>query len=159
MNLIPVLILDKTILLPSMELRMDFDGTIDKKIFSMSESYYNSNILIVHHELDVKKIKTNKLPKVGTLGVIKLHIDMPNGKTKIVIEGLRRVKIDNYLENELLEAETTEFELGEPTNEEIAYLRVLYNHLEKYMHYSNLSEDIFNHALSIDNLDEFVDLW
>ena len=157
MNLIPVLILDKTILLPSMELRMDFDGTIDKKIFSMSESYYNSNILIVHHELDGKKIKTNKLPKVGTLGVIKLHIDMPNGKTKIVIEGLRRVKIDNYLENELLEAEISEFELSEPTKEEIAYLRVLYNHLEKYMHYSNLSEEFFNHALSIDNLDEFVD--
>ena len=48
-------------------------------------------------------------------------------------ERLRRVKIDNYLENELLEAETTEFELGEPTNDEIAYLRVLYNHLEKYI--------------------------
>ena len=157
MNLIPVLILDKTILLPSMELRMDFDSTVDKKLFSMSESYYNSNILVVHHSLNGKKIKTKDLPKVGTLGVIKLHIDMPNGKTKIVIEGLRRVKIDNYLENELLEAETTEFEFGEPTNDEIAYLRVLYNHLEKYMHYSNLSEDFFNRALSIDNLDEFVD--
>ena len=35
MNLIPVLILDKTILLPSMELRMDFDSTVDKKLFSI----------------------------------------------------------------------------------------------------------------------------
>ena len=85
---LPVLILDEAILLPSMELRMDFDNTVNKKIFSISESYYNSNILIVHHKLDDKNIDIVNLPDVGVVGVIKLHIDMPNGKTKIVIQGL-----------------------------------------------------------------------
>ena len=157
-NNLPVLILDAAILLPSMELRMDFDTTVDKRLFSLSESYYGSNILVVHHKIEKgKQIAKENLPLVGVVGVIKLHIDLPNGKTKIVIEGLRRVKISSYIENELLEAEIDELEKNDPSKEEIAYQRVLYNHLEKYMHYSNLSEDFFNHALSISNLDSFID--
>ena len=155
-NNLPVLLLDKALLLPSMELRMDFDGNIDKKLFSVAESYHNSNLLVVNYDLS-KKINKNKLPKVGVIGVIKLHIDMPNGKTKIVLEGLRRVKINSYIEEDLLKADIEELVKNEPTNDEIAYLRVLYNHLEKYMHYSNLHEDVFNTAFNIDDLDEFID--
>lgn len=154
---LPVLILDEAILLPSMELRMDFDNTVNKKIFSISESYYNSNILIVHHKLDDKNIDIVNLPDVGVVGVIKLHIDMPNGKTKIVIQGLKRVKVESYTEDETLSAEVVDFEKKEMTNDEVAYLRVLYSHLEKYMHYSNLTEDFFNHAFNILDLDEFID--
>ena len=34
---LPVLLLDEVVLLPSMELRMDFDNSVDKKIFSISD--------------------------------------------------------------------------------------------------------------------------
>ena len=104
-NNLPVLILNDALLLPSLELRMDFDTSVDKKLFSLAEGYYGSNLLIVHHQLDPnKKFNVKNLPKVGVVGVIKLHIDLPNGKTKIVVEGLKRVKILSYSQGETLEA-------------------------------------------------------
>ena len=48
-NNLPVLVLEDAYILPTSELRMDFDSKIDKKIFSMSESYYGSNIIIISH--------------------------------------------------------------------------------------------------------------
>ena len=104
-NNLPVLILNDTLLLPSLELRMDFDNTVEKKVFSLAEGYYGSNLLIIQQELDPnKKINIKTLPKVGIVGIIKLHIDLPNGKTKIVVEGVKRVKILSYNQGEVLEA-------------------------------------------------------
>ena len=82
------------------------------KLFSLSEGYYGSNLLIVHHNLEMgDKININDLPKVGIVGVIKLHIDLPNGKTKIVVEGVKRVKILSYNQAETLEATVEDIDL------------------------------------------------
>ena len=155
-NNLPVLVLDNAYILPTSELRMDFDSKVDKKLFSLSESYYNSNILIVHHNVE-KKLNLDNMPRVGIIALIKLHMDLPNGKTKLVIEGLRRVKISNYVQGEILEANYEEIENTNDKKEELAYLRVLYNHIERYMDFSNLSEDFLKHALRIEDLDKFID--
>ena len=154
---LPVLILDDAYILPSAELRMDFDKKIDKRLFSLSEGYHNSNLLIVHHKLNGKMPNFDDLPRVGVLAKIKLHIEMPNGKTKLVLEGLRRVKINNYIDGDILEANYGEIENYNDDKEELAYLRVLYNHIEKYLTFSDLSEEFLLTALKIDNLDEFID--
>ena len=96
-NNLPVLVLEDAFLLPSLELRMDFDTSFDKKIFSICEGYHNSNILIINYKIGKKKIDLDKLPRIGIEGVIKLHMDLPNGKTKVVVEGLRRIKISSYV--------------------------------------------------------------
>ena len=157
-NNLPVLLLNDTVLLPSGELRMDFDTNAEKKLFSLAEGYYGSNLLIVHYNFEKDKpIDISQLPKIGVVAIIKLHIDLPNGKTKIVVQGLKKVKILAYAEGETLEAEIEDLIDENDKKEELAYLRVLYNHIEKYVNYSNLSEDFLNAALRIDNLDEFID--
>ena len=97
---LPVLVLSDTVLLPSNEIRADFDSEIEKKLFSLSEGYYSSSLLIVHSDLNDNKIDINNLPQVGIVGLIKLRLDMPNGKTKIVIMGEKRVKISNYKQSD-----------------------------------------------------------
>ncbi len=154
---LPVLVLDDAYILPTSELRMDFDKKIDKKLFSLAESYYGSNIIIVNQSLKNKNIDIDNLPRVGILGMIKLHMDLPNGKTKMVIEGLRRIKIANYVQGEILEAKYEEIENTIDKKEEAAYLRVLYNHIERYMEISNLSEEFLINAEKIDDLGEFTD--
>ena len=157
-NNLPVLVLDNAYILPSSELRMDFAGDLEKKLFSLSEGYYGSNMLIVHSKLNKsKKVNINKLPKIGVVGIVKLHIDLPNGKTKVVVEGIKRVKIVEYLPGDTLEAKIEDLKKEDNAKEELAYLRVLYRHIEKYMHFSNLSEEFLNTALSFDNLGEFID--
>ena len=157
-NNLPVLILSDALLLPSLELRMDFDTSVDKKLFSLAEGYYGSNLLIIQKELDPnKKFNIKELPKVGVVGVIKLHIDLPNGKTKIVVEGVKRVKILSYNQGETLEATVEDVDLVINPKEELAYLRILYGYLEKYMDYSDLNPNLLDEAYKIDNLSNFMD--
>ena len=99
-NNLPVLILDDAYILPSAELRMDFDKKIDKKLFSISESYHNSNIIVVHHELNNGVPTLDELPRIGVVAIIKLRLEMPNGKTRLIIIGESRVKIFAYSKDE-----------------------------------------------------------
>lgn len=159
-NNLPVLLVDNTYILPYSEIRMDFDSKVDKKLFSLSESYYGSNLLIVQHKLNRNKklLELDTLPRIGILATIKLHLDMPNGKTKIVIEGLKRVKIKSYIEGDILEADYEELiTLDNNTKEIKAYLKILYDYLEKYVSYSNLSEEFLDTALSIGDINDFID--
>ena len=156
---LPVLVLNDTILLPFHEMRADFDTKLEKHLFSVAESYHESNLLIVHSKFDTTMpIEVSNLPKIGIVGKIKLHIDMPNGKTKIVIEGLRRVKINEYKNNQVLEAEVEEIEENTIENEEIlAYSRTLYKKIESYIEIVSLSEEIRRILPTIENLSELTD--
>jgi len=157
---LPVLVLNDTVLLPSSEIRMTFDSTLEKQLFSLSESYYDSKILIINNNLDLSNtIESDSLPKIGIVGIIKLHIDLPNGKTKIVVYGSKRVKIIDYKQGEhVLEAEIEEIEEDNISEKEhSAYLRALYNKIEKYQEYSNLKDDTLDMILKIESLKELTD--
>lgn len=156
---LPVLVLSDTILLPSSEMRMDFDSTLEKKLFSLAEGYYDSSLLIINSIIDINNpIDINQLPKVGVIGKIKLHIDLPNGKTKIVVSGERRVNIIEYKNgNQVLEAEIEEIEEIINDKEQAAYLRALYKKIENYHEVSNLNENFFETALKIEDLSALTD--
>ena len=156
---LPVLVLNDTVLLPSSEMRMNFDSSFEKQLFSLSEGYYDSNLLIINGNFDMNvPIDIDNLPKIGVVGKIKLHIDLPNGKTKIVIYGERRVKILEYKKgNQVLEAEIEE--VAEEVNEKeySAYLRALYKKIENYQEVSNLNEKFLETVFKIESLSELTD--
>lgn len=159
-SVLPVLVLSDTVLLPSSEIRADFDSNLEKKLFSISEGYYGSSLLIVHSNLDIKQpVDIHNLPKIGVVGIIKLHLDMPNGKTKIVILGERRVKITSYREsNQVLEAELEEIEDVITPKEQLVYGRALYKKIDDYIEVSNLKEDFVNTIQQIENLSTLTDI-
>lgn len=155
---LPVLVLSDTVLLPSNEIRADFDSEIEKKLFSLSEGYYSSSLLIVHSDLNDNKIDINNLPQVGIVGLIKLRLDMPNGKTKIVIMGEKRVKILNYKQSDqVLEAEIDDIEDAINSDDNLAYGRILYKKIDNYIEASDFREDFINDINKIDNLSDLTD--
>lgn len=156
---LPVLVLSDTVLLPSSEIRMNFDSSLEKQLFSVAEGYYDSNLLIINGNFDVNKpIDIDSLPKVGIVGKIKLHIDLPNGKTKIVVYGEKRVNILEYKKgNQVLEAEIEELEEIINEKENSAYLRALYKKIENYQEVSNLNENFFETVFKIESLNELTD--
>ena len=155
---LPVLVLSDTVLLPSNEIRADFDSEIEKKLFSLSEGYYSSSLLIVHSDLNDNKIDINNLPQVGIVGLIKLRLDMPNGKTKIVIMGEKRVKILNYKQSDqVLEAEIDDIEDVINSDDNLAYGRILYKKIDNYIESSDFREDFINDINKIDNLSDLTD--
>lgn len=154
---LPVLVLSDTVLLPSNEIRADFDSEIEKRLFSLSEGYYSSSLLIVHSGLNDNKIDINNLPQVGIVGLIKLRLDMPNGKTKIVIMGEKRVKILNYKQfDQVLEAEIDDIE-DVINSDDKPYGRILYKKIDNYIEASDFREDFINDINKIDNLSDLTD--
>ncbi len=159
-NNLPVLVLEDVVLLPSGEIRMDIDSELEKKLFSISEGYYGSQLVIVHSKLDSsKKVEIATFPKIGILGNIKLHINLPNGKTKITIHGEKRVQILEYKNgNQVLEAKIEDvFEEPLSEKEQKAYGRALYKKIEQYIEVTDLKEDVINTFTQMENLADLTD--
>lgn len=161
MNL-PVLLLRDIVLFPHGEIRLEFEQIEDKQLLSLAEAYYNNQVMIVipndplEEDPDILE-----LPKIGVIGVIKMKMDMPNGKTRVVISGLSRSVIDVYTkEDDLFEATTgtlPTYEIDTKTN--IAYIRTLTSNLETYLkEVSYVSNGSLASLNGVDDLDHLTDL-
>lgn len=161
MNL-PVLLLRDIVLFPYGEIRLEFEQIEDKQLLSLAEAYYNNQVMIVIPNDPLEEDpEILELPKVGVIGNIKMKMDMPNGKTRVIISGLTRSVIDNYTkEDDLFEATTgslPNYELD--TKTKVAYIRTLTSNLETYLkevpYASNSNISSLN---GVDDLDHLTDL-
>lgn len=135
---LPIIILKGAVLLPYCELRIEFKEENEKSVIKIAEELYDKNILIVtpvdplEEHIDIKK-----LPKVATIGKIKLNMELPNNITRVLIEGVRRVNVLEYIENNpenMLSAnirQTTQFAIA--PKDETALIRKIINELESYV--------------------------
>ena len=100
---LPVLIIDDNVLFPLCEIKIESDDTKVKKITTFSENYFNSHLLVVCTS-NTNHVK-QELPNIGIIAAIKMKLDMPNGKTKITLNGIRRVHVcDYHLDNGVYDA-------------------------------------------------------
>lgn len=133
---LPVLLIRNMVLFPWSEIRLEFDNDADKKIISVAESYYENKLIIVNpKDLLEADPDISELPKIGVLAQIKMKIDMPNGKTRIILSGVNRVQIYAYTkEDNLFEAMISNISNEEmDVKEEMAYSRALIKHIEVYV--------------------------
>lgn len=163
---LPVLILRNIVLFPYSEIRIEIDNIEDKKLISLAESYYNNNILVVTKrdsdiDNDIDNIDLNQLPKVGVVGEIKLKMDMPNGKMRLVIAGVTRNKVyaysedDNVLDSMVGNATYDELD----SIEEAAYARSLIKQVELYINsVPQIGNSLLSQISNISNIDKLTDL-
>ena len=141
-SILPILVLKDIVLLPNNEMRLEFVTEEDKSLISLAESFYNKHILIINQKDDLD-IEEN-YPIIGVIGYISMKLDMPNKKTRIVINGLKRAKVSKtYVENDILVGELTSIEEELEYIEESAYKRSIFNSLEKFL---NENEDYVNNV-------------
>ncbi len=159
---LPVLIIKNLILFPSSEIRLEFEREEEKQLLSLSENYYQNKIIVVNpiHDFDTS-IDANELPMIGVVGLIKMKMEMPNGKTRIIIKGENRAKIYAYSKDEeLFEAMTTNIETAPiDPKEELAYKRILLKNLENYINkVPYISNAILSQVENIGNLSKLTDV-
>lgn len=159
---LPVLLLKNMVLFPYNEIRIEFDSDNDKRLLSLAESCYDNNILIVNPS---DSLETNpeidELPTYGIIGKIKMKLDMPNGKTRIIILGEARVKIFAYSKDEgIYEALYSNMPIEELTvKEEMAYVRALNKHIDVYVReVPYMSNTILSQTAGINNIDKLTDI-
>lgn len=159
---LPVLLLKNMVLFPYNEIRIELDSTEDKKIISLSESCYDNKILIVNPK-DTLEIspEIDELPNYGIVGKIKMKLDMPNGKTRIIILGESRVKVFAYSKDEgIYEALFSYLPTEELSpQEEMAYVRALNKHIDVYVHeVPYMSNTILSQTAGINDIDKLTDI-
>lgn len=159
---LPVLLLKNMVLFPYNEIRLEFENDNDKKLLSLSESCYENSILIVNPNDSLETDpEIDELPNYGVVGKIKMKLDMPNGKTRIILLGENRAKIYAYSKDDgIYEALYSNSSIEEMSvKEEIAYVRALNKHIDVYVReVPYMSNTILSQTAGINSIERLTDI-
>ena len=158
-----VLFLRDVILLPYNELRIEINSELEKKIIANSEIRHDSHLLLVNLlDSTEEKPSLRKLPKIAILGKIKTKLELSNGQVRLVLTGLDRVEVLNYIENndgtyESFVIPTKDYDYSEI--EANALKRILLKDLSDYIEISsNISNNVLGRISGVSSLGRLSDI-
>lgn len=161
---LPVILLKGIVLLPNNELRLEFDNEESKNIIDLSELFHENRILVVSGSDPLEESPDKKeLPKIGVISEITRKIELPNGNVRVVIKGIERAEVFEYLnlnKKDVLEAIVSSLEVEEIDEKtETAMVRKLYRELETYIkRVPYMSNSILASVDSVKRLSVMTDL-
>ncbi len=129
-----VILLRGIVLLPHCELRIEINNDIERKVIEDAEKFNDGILLIVSPVNPLEEVvKDTDFLKIGTIGKVKLKMELQNNITRVVIEGINRVNVNEYIStaNNSFEATiepTTKFVINQ--KDEIALIRKLVGEVE-----------------------------
>lgn len=133
---LPVILLRGLVSLPHSEIKLEISRDIDIKAVEIAEKFHDNHILVAC-QLDPleENPDINETSKVGIIGSIKMKMNMPNGKVRIIIRGLNRAHIYTYSNIDgmfdAIIGPITKVELDSKI--ELAHIRKLLTTLERYV--------------------------
>ena len=154
-----VLVINDMVIFPNNEVRIEYDNNYDKQMVDIVD-LIDDNLMIIVNPIDDGDISVTSFPKYGVLGRLKLKMNVPNGKTRIVIEGLDRVEISSLVEDGYhFRADYKDIEEFPETEEEKNYFNIVVKSLESYVtKVPYMSNAIMSQLSGIDTLNDLCDL-
>ena len=149
---LPVILLRGIVLLPNTEIRIEFENDNSKNIIDVSEMFHDNEVLVVS---SIDKYEEgndiNNFSKIGVIAKISHKIELPNGNVRILLTGISRANIHEYLnwnrKDEVLESIVSKINNYEIDSEkEMAVIRKIYREVENYI---KLVPYISNSVLSL----------
>lgn len=156
---LPVLILNKMTMFPSIDVRIDFNKEEEKKLVEVSEKYFKGKVVLVSKEDPLEENPDLKeLLKIGVLAQITTKMQLPNGAVRVTFHGIKRLEIEKYYQEEGILHAKTKVLLTEEVNpkEEVAYLQGIKNTFRKLS--ENNPEFSMNQIFYINDLDTLTDI-
>lgn len=162
---LPVIILKGIILLPNNDIRLEFSNDESKNIIDISEMFHDNEILVVSM-LDQmqQKLEVEKLPRIGVIASISHRIELPNGKTRVIITGKKRAQIHEYLNLnnnlEVLESIVSNIEKEKiEEQEELGIIRKIYKEIETSVKkLPNMSNSVMALIINSTDLSKMTDI-
>lgn len=149
---LPVILLRGIVLLPNTEIRLEFENDESKNIIDVSEMFHDNEVLVVSSKDPIEEgTDINNFSKIGVIAKISHKIELPNGNLRVMLTGLARATIHEYLnwnrQGEVLESIVSKINNYEiDSQKEIAIIRKLYREVEDYI---KLVPYISNSVLSL----------
>ena len=159
---LPVIILKGIILLPNNEIRLEFDNT-NSNVIDIAEMFHDNEILIVNQNNPLEETPDKSdLPKIGVIGKITHKVELPNGKTRIIIKGIKRANIHEYLNHsadviESIVSETNFKKIDEDVEE--VTIKKIYQEVERYIKsVPYISNSVISLIMNVTELDKMTDI-
>ncbi|EZH66854.1 peptidase [Bacillaceae bacterium JMAK1] len=159
---IPLLPLRGVLVFPGMVLHLDVGRA--KSVRALEQVMVEDQEIILASQVDlsVDEPKKEDLYEVGTLAYVKQMVKMPNGTTRILVEGLKRATIEQFNENDeyydvsiTIPEQTSDVEDEKAT----ALMRTVLKQFENYTKLSTkVSKDTLKSVQDIDDPGYFADL-
>ena len=158
MNKILVLVINDMVIFPNNEVRIEYDNNYDKQMVEIVDRI-GDNLMLIVNPIDEGEINLTSFPKYGVLGRLKLKMNVPNGKTRIVIEGIERVAISSVEEDGYyFEAEYSTIDIKQNEQEQ-TYRSVLIKSVENFMtKIPTTGNAIMSQLTGMDSLNDLCDL-
>jgi len=164
MNNLPVMLLKGIVLLPYQDVKLDLSSNISSKVIDVAINKYDSNILVICPVNPYEEAPDiSDLPNVGVVGKIVNKLDLPNGNIRIVVSGIKRVKISQFIHRkedyDLLTSEFDEVELPKFDEvEETALRRKIIELLKEYIETSMSSNSVLASIRNVVDLGRLTDI-
>lgn len=164
-NNLPVILLRGLVLLPFNDLKLEFENDESRNVIDMAELFHDGELLVVLQS-DPYEVNPDikSLPKIGVIAKITHKMVLPNGKVRIVLTGIRRNKIINFVNlknaSNSLEALVEDIEQEKiDILEEQAIIRKIRRELDFYVrNVPNMGNSVFSSLSIIKELDKFTDI-
>ena len=159
MKKLAVLVLNDVVVFPNNEVRIEYDNAFSKASIDYADSTEDKYIVIVQPLDSNYVVDVTSLPSYGVLGQIKFKLNVPNGKTRVVISGIQRVEVSNYFyEDDFYKADVSEIPVVSVEDEK-NYYSLLMKSLDKYIEkVPYMSNAIISQLDSVETLDELCDV-
>lgn len=159
---LPVILLKGTVLMPESELKLEFEDEVSKNIIDEAELFHDNKILVVTKLGVDENILINELPNVGTLTKIKRKLELPNGRVRVLLKGIRRVKVTNYLNpsKDIIESIVSDVSIDKiPEDVKGGIIKKLYSELDEYIKkVPYMSNSLLSLISGINDIDKMTDI-
>ncbi|MFC8687676.1 endopeptidase La [Brevibacillus porteri] len=132
---LPLLPLRGLLVYPTMVLHLDVGR--EKSIRALEQAMVDDNkiLLATQEEVHIEEPDAEQIYSIGTVARVKQMLKLPNGTIRVLVEGLQRAKIEEYLQQEDYFVVSITYLQDEKTekNEVEALMRSLLGHFEQYI--------------------------
>ncbi|PFR49721.1 endopeptidase La [Bacillus cereus] len=160
-RIVPLLPLRGVLVYPTMVLHLDVGR--DKSIQALEQAAMDENIifLAMQKEMNIDDPKEDDIYSVGTVAKVKQMLKLPNGTLRVLVEGLHRAEVVEFIEEENVVQVSikTVTEEVEDNLEEKALMRTLLEHFEQYIKVSKkVSNETFATVADVEEPGRLADL-
>ncbi|EOS58581.1 endopeptidase La [Paenibacillus barengoltzii] len=143
----PLLPLRGLLVYPSMVLHLDVGR--EKSVKALEKAMVEDNLILLcsQSEVNIEEPTQEDIFRIGTVAKVRQMLKLPNGTIRVLVEGMERAEIIEYLDNdeyyEVIAEERPEEETVDP--EVDALMRTV---LTQFEHYINLSKKVTPETLA-----------
>jgi len=144
---IPLLPLRGLLVYPSMVLHLDVGR--EKSVKALEQCMVEDHMILLcsQSEINIEEPTHEDIYRVGTIAKVRQMLKLPNGTIRVLVEGVSRAEIEQYLPNEeFYEVLASELHETETNDSELdALMRAV---LTQFEHYINLSKKVTPETLA-----------